>query len=261
MVARVTHHLDTGEPISAEAAWSWVERWDRQQERYLPYREARFRAMLDAVDRVLTDQPPRLLDLCCGNGAISRRALSRWPAATITAVDMDPLHLELGRRTLGDQVEWRDTDIRQDGWDDGLTPAGFDAVLSSTAIHWLRRPDVVSLYGRIARLLRPGGLFINADHLPVDEPLVAKLSATILTVWQADRLHDAEDHAGFHAAANRLPGLAGHARTREQRFADKPPGDELPLSDHRAILLANGFREAGEIWRVHTDAILVAVPA
>jgi trans-aconitate methyltransferase len=257
-VAHVAQDIET-EPISAETAWRWVERWDLQQERYLPHREERFQAMLDIVDQVVADRPPRLLDLCCGNGAISRRAIQRWPEARITAVDMDPLHLELGRLTLGGQIEWRDADLRQAGWDDGLTAASFDAILSSTAIHWLRREDVVGVYDRISRLLRPGGLFINADHLPIDEPLIAKLSDTVLTKWQASQLEGAEDHAGFHAAAHQLPGLAAHAHRREQRFADKPPGDELPVSEHHAILLAHGFSEAGEIWRIHTDAILVAV--
>lgn len=41
---------DTAEfAISAEAARDWIDRWDGQQQAYLPDREDRFTAMLDAV--------------------------------------------------------------------------------------------------------------------------------------------------------------------------------------------------------------------
>ena len=112
--------------MSATDAGSWVARWDEQQERYLPHREERFRIILDVVERVVGTSP-RLLDVCCGTGSISCRALERFPEASIVAVDMDPAHLELGRRTLGDRVDWHDLDLRQPGWADGFEPGSFDA--------------------------------------------------------------------------------------------------------------------------------------
>ena len=79
---------------------AWVERWERQQERYLFDREARFALMLDYAQSHLETPEPRVLDLCCGNGALTRRVLERFPDARVTAVDWDPVHLEIARKTL-----------------------------------------------------------------------------------------------------------------------------------------------------------------
>ena len=113
--------------------------------------------MLDFVAGAVEGSKLRLLDLCCGTGSISKRALERFPAASILAVDNDPAHLELGRRALDDRVEWRDADLRNQRWADDLDDASFDAVLSATAIHWFQPNEVVAMYGTLARLLRRGG--------------------------------------------------------------------------------------------------------
>ena len=113
----------------------WVERWDGQQERFLPDRETRFRLMGDYLEQVRGSQSLRLLDLCCGNGSISKRILDRIPSAIILAVDFDPAHLEVGRQTLGNRVEWRDADLRQPDWAQDLPDRSFDGVLTATALH------------------------------------------------------------------------------------------------------------------------------
>ncbi|MEV6691987.1 methyltransferase [Micromonospora sp. NPDC051196] len=83
---------------------AWQESWDRQQEAYLPDREQRFAAMLDAVDAIRDTAPPRLLDLAGGTGTISLRALRRFPDAELTLVDLDPALLALATATLGDRA-------------------------------------------------------------------------------------------------------------------------------------------------------------
>ncbi|WP_366521110.1 class I SAM-dependent methyltransferase [Lapillicoccus sp.] len=60
-----------------------------------------------------------------------------------------------------------------------MRPASqFDAVLSSTALHWLPAEALSGLYRDLAQLLRPGGVFLNADHLPYGPatPILAQLS-------------------------------------------------------------------------------------
>jgi SAM-dependent methyltransferase len=39
-------------------------------------------------------------------------------------------------------------------------------VLTATALHWLPADRVAALYAEIRELLRPGGVFANADHMP-----------------------------------------------------------------------------------------------
>ncbi|MFD0788195.1 class I SAM-dependent methyltransferase, partial [Micromonospora azadirachtae] len=79
---------------------AWQESWDRQQEAYLPDREHRFTAMLDAVDAVTDGVPPRVLDLAGGTGTISLRTLARFPDAEVTVLDLDPALLAIAEASL-----------------------------------------------------------------------------------------------------------------------------------------------------------------
>src|ERR1700754_1413972 len=82
--------------LTHDAATEWIARWDRQQEGYLPDREERFTALIDAVE-ALGRSDPLVIDLGCGPGSLSARLLERLPAATVVSVDADPLLLGLGR--------------------------------------------------------------------------------------------------------------------------------------------------------------------
>jgi SAM-dependent methyltransferase len=244
--------------VTGENAEQLLERWDAQQERYLPHREERFQTMLDVVERNVGGSALRVLDLCCGPGSISRRVLDRFPDASILAVDMDPAHLELGRRTLDGRVEWLDADLRSRDWASALEPASFDAVLSATAIHWFQPEEVVVLYRALAELLKEGGVFANADHLPVSSERVAAVSQELLDSWQEDRLAGGEDYYTYRDALRDDTTLRPLVDEGDRRFADKPPGIAAPVAFHREALQVAGFATADEVWRHHSDAILVA---
>ena len=124
--------------------WSdWLQSWDRQQEAYLPDREERFTTMLDVLDVQLRSDFV-VLDLACGPGSISQRLLDRFPGARTIALDTDPVLLALGQGALGDldgRLTWVKDDLTDPSWIERLTEtlAGrpLDAVISSTALHWL----------------------------------------------------------------------------------------------------------------------------
>src|ERR1700677_2120605 len=164
--------------LDSAAARDWIARWDRQQEVYLADREDRFTALIDAVE-VGTGRPdPLVLDLGCGPGSLSVRLLRRLPSATVIAVDADPVTLSLGRAAYGDMpgLTFCDLDLRSPRWPSslggsrGIEPGRqVDAVVSTTALHWLSAAELHELYVTLAGLLRPGGLFLDGDHLLEDE--------------------------------------------------------------------------------------------
>ncbi len=78
---------------------AWQQRWDAQQQAYLPDREERFTAVLDAVEAAC-GRAPRVLDLAGGTGSITRRVLARFPAATSTVLDVDAALLAIAPRHL-----------------------------------------------------------------------------------------------------------------------------------------------------------------
>jgi trans-aconitate methyltransferase len=158
----------------------WLRRWDRQQEGYVPEREARFTAMFDVVAALL---PPSFvaLDLACGPGSLSQRLLERFPQAHAIAVDVDPVMLAVGKGAMGTvdgRLRWVDADLASPAWADELGGQRIDVALSSTAMHWLPPEPLTRLYPRPrphAATRRPGahrrppGLRTAATHLLVPQ--------------------------------------------------------------------------------------------
>jgi trans-aconitate methyltransferase len=241
---------------------AWVERWERQQERYLVDREGRFALILDYAEAQLDTVEPRVLDLCCGNGALTRRVLERFPDARVTAVDWDPVHLEIARKTLPERVEIVEADVTGPGWGDTIAPGSLDLVVSATALHWIDDEPLRALYERLAALIAEGGLFLNSDHFPQAEPTIRRLSESQTEAWQEVNFRGAEEtHSGFHEAAAAAPELGEAAELRARRFTEHGSGDRRPRSVefHRSALREAGFGEVAEVWRHRDDAVLLAL--
>ncbi|MFC7721503.1 class I SAM-dependent methyltransferase [Nonomuraea recticatena] len=166
--------------LTNDAALEWIARWDRQQEGYLPDREERFTALIDAVEA--SGRPdPLVVDLGCGPGSLSARLLERLPKATVIAVDADPLLLGLGRAAYP-HLTFFSRDLRTPGWSQGLgLDRPVDAAVSTTALHWISSPELTAMYAEVASILRPGGLLLNGDHFESDDatPSIAELERAV----------------------------------------------------------------------------------
>src|SRR5699024_2939183 len=150
--------------LSKDVAQEWLESWDRQQEGYLPDREERFTAMIDALVSGVARTDPLVVDLGCGPGSLSTRILKAVPEATVIGLDTDPLLLELGRAAFGgtEGLSFVESDIGQSGWSNGLElQRRADAAVSTTALHWLPPQQLRALYFELATVLAPGGLLLN----------------------------------------------------------------------------------------------------
>ena len=258
--------------LDPSAARDWIARWDRQQEVYLSDREERFTALIDAVEAGTGRPDPLVLDLGCGPGSLSARLLARVPAANVIAVDADPVTLSLGRAAYGDVpgLRFLEIDLRSSGWETelGLEPGRqVDAVVSTTALHWLSAAELRGLYQVLAGLLRPGGLFLDGDHLRLDEtqnPLLARLDRAIEEAEDRRRFPDghagrAEDWRQWWQAVAAEPALAGAAAEREQGTVHHhgPEGTQFAL--HTAALRAAGFAEVGTLWQRGSNRLLAAI--
>ena len=255
--------------LDPKAAQGWIDRWDRQQQDHLPDREDRFTALIDAVEEGAGRPDPLVLDLGCGPGSLSVRLLDRIPAATVIAVDADPLLLTLGRTAYGDRAQLRfaDGDLRTPGWAAALglsRPA--DAAVSTTALHWLPGPALKAMYAELATVLRPGGLLLDGDHFKGDEracPVIEKLSEALITREERRRFPQghADTWTAWWEAVAADPGLAGLAARRERLGLDSehhgsPSGW---LATHAEALHAAGFSEVGTLWQRGNNRILCGV--
>jgi SAM-dependent methyltransferase len=112
----------------------------------------------------LPPAPERVLDLGSGDGRLLAIVRLARPGATGVALDFSDAMLErLRSRFAGDPaIEVVAHDLAQ------VLPSwlgSFDAVVSSFAIHHLPHERKRSLYGEVFRLLRPGGVFCNLEHV------------------------------------------------------------------------------------------------
>jgi SAM-dependent methyltransferase len=247
--------------LNHDAALAWLARWDRQQQGYLPDREERFTALIDAVE-ALGRPDPLVVDLGCGPGSLSARLMERLPQARVVAVDTDPLLLALGRAAYP-HLTFVSADLRTPGWTDALgldRPA--DAAVSTTALHWIGPGELKEVYAAVASILRPGGLLLNGDHLDTDDttPALAALERALLD-RQAKRVFGddrPESWSDWWDAIKADPDLTELVEARATAAAHHDTESNL-LSDHVKALRAAGFTEIGTLWQRGNDRLLCAV--
>ncbi|MDP9792759.1 SAM-dependent methyltransferase [Catenuloplanes nepalensis] len=240
-----------------------LDAWDRQQEAYIAYREQRFEVMLDVLRLVHGDEFT-VLDLACGPGAISDRVLTAFPKARVIAVDFDPILLTVAKNALTerhgtDRVTILDADLTAPGWEQHVERT--DAVLSSTALHWLSPTELSAVYTTAAGLLTDNGVLLNADHLRFGpaNPTLADVSERHDARTQAAAFASGTlDYQQWYDEAARHPDLAALAGEREKRFANRPPQPLAPLAFHLAALDAAGFTETGTVWQYLDDYVVFA---
>ncbi|MGK2854710.1 MAG: class I SAM-dependent methyltransferase, partial [Microbacteriaceae bacterium] len=141
-----------------------IDSWESQQEAYIRHRAQRFGIILDALTHARPDLKS-VLDIGAGLGSFSKVILHRFPDVTVRVLDYDPALLQLARHNLAEYSE-RVTIIEADLRDpECWTAIGSDkpdAIVSSTALHWLPTHTLVRLYRDLANVLGEQGLFFNA---------------------------------------------------------------------------------------------------
>lgn len=126
------------------------------------------------VERLPIAGAARLLDLCCGTGAVGQIMMARAPGASYVGIDLDPVQIGLAAQNyaaLGYPVR-RLADpagavpfpagrsvglIVGSATELGFPEATFDAVNISNAIHLIG--DKEGLLASISRVLAPGGIY------------------------------------------------------------------------------------------------------
>jgi len=245
---------------------AWLQRWDTQQTGYLPDREQRFQAMLEVLAVVLPESFVAL-DLACGPGAISQRLLARFPQARCVAIDLDPVLLTMGQAVLGTmdgRLRWVEADLMHEDWVTHLGETHVDAVLSTTALHWLSAEHLIRVYRQLGQLVRPGGVVLNGDNMKFSAamPTFDRVAETAKERQQtaAFEQRGVETWSDWWAALAAEPALRELWAERERRFAWKATGWHAPIFDvHEAALRDAGFREVGVIWQYMGNRVLMAV--
>lgn len=146
---------------------------------------------------------------------------------------------------------------------DALPRRDYDAVLATTALHWIAPDRLAALYGEIRELLRPGGVFVNADYMPdgglphLSEKLgerqrarrESRYAAGAVLSWEAWWDNVAKDAT-----------LGPLVEQRQKVFAEGHVTESnQPMSWHLDALRVAGFSEVGLTWRGALDAAVTGI--
>ena len=202
-------------------------------------------AQIDTLLRLVSgaDIPVRrILDLGCGDGILALALLERFPGATTVGIDFSEPMLEAARdrsRDRADAVRWVRADYADSTWTLAAgEPGSFDVIVSGFSVH--HQPDELKrpIYGDCFRLLAPGGVFLNLEHVASGSEWAARVSDTNLI-----------DHLHAHAVAGGDPRSREEIATEFHHRPDKAANRLSPVDEQCHWLRALGFVEVDCFFR------------
>jgi tRNA (cmo5U34)-methyltransferase len=139
--------------------------YDSQREFVIPDLQQFYSAAVWAAES--PEPEPAILDIGAGTGLLSALLLQKFPGAEMTLLDISENMLEIARQRFAYRKNI--TYIMSD-YSQGIPPGPYDLVCSALSIHHLTPEDKQSLFRKIFSVLKPGGLFVNADQADGDTP-------------------------------------------------------------------------------------------
>jgi tRNA (cmo5U34)-methyltransferase len=126
-----------------------------------------------------TQPVQKFMDLGCGDGILGAAVLGEYPSSRGVLVDFSEPMLEQAREQLKEyssQLTFMNLDYGDPAWVNRIQAQGpFDAIVSGYSIH--HQPDArkLGIYEEIFSLLKPGGWFINMEHIAAEAQLAVDL--------------------------------------------------------------------------------------
>lgn len=149
---------------------SIAQLYDRQRPSLTPCFSDFYGVAIDNLN--LSTTSPEILDLGAGTGLFSEFVLQKFPDAKITLVDISEKMLDIARKRF---LSNKNISIIQSDLTTFKDEKQYDAVISSLAIHHLEDNAKVELYHTIFTLLKPNGIFINAEQIAGESDYFSRL--------------------------------------------------------------------------------------
>jgi len=158
------------EPANALNTSAWSEGDSRTFTDYaryfVPDRELQLQIICDLVPTLT--KPFHILELCCGEGLLTRALLERFPHSTVHGFDGS---LHMLKRAQTDLQKYNERfcgqlfDLAAHDWRtlSSWSSWPLHAVVSSLAVHHLDAREKQELFRDVHRMLQAGGVFVIAD--------------------------------------------------------------------------------------------------
>lgn len=266
----MTESTSADDATTLATARSLASRWDAQQTGYIRHRAERFDTIARVVAAICADSPaPRILDLAGGTGSLAEHVLATVPNGQAVVADKDPALLAIAAdlATADPRLSIAEVDLSLSDWitHPQIGDGPFDAVVSSTALHWLQPAELVEVYRALPALIRPGGIVLNGDHLLYGghhEPTLAGIARADDEAMQQETFSgDTDTWDDWWDAVAATPRYADALRRRDEVWGESihqaPP--KVTLGFHLETLRSAGFSETGTVWQYLDDHVLYGI--
>jgi len=138
---------------------------DWSTDQYLKFADERTQPSLDLVNRILIENPQKIIDIGCGPGISTSVLAQRFPNAYILGIDNSPNMIETAKSEYPElDFLLCDAGKELDTLDDD-----FDIVFSNACIQWV--PDHHQLLRNMMERLKPGGILAIQTPYNFSEPI------------------------------------------------------------------------------------------
>ena len=218
-------------------------------ELFVPYREQQLATICTLLPVDLRARPVKVLDLCCGGGALSEAILDRVPESVVYGLDGSETMLEHARRRLarfGGRFQASLVDLGDLSWRGRFQ--GLHAVVSSVAIHHLDDDGKRRLFTDLHAMLGPGGVVIIADLIA---PAGERATALAAGAWD-ETVRERSQETGAEEAFAAFERL----RWNMYRYPDEDDIDKPSRLLHQLKWLEEaGFENVDVYWMYAGHAI------
>lgn len=122
-----------------------------------------------AASSLMLATDARVLDLCCGTGALTRELARRAPHGHVSGVDFSSQMLAVARRYEGpSNISYHEADVLRLPF----ASRTFDA--ATMAFSMRNVIDIAACLREIARVLKPGGSFVNLEVGKPENPFLRR---------------------------------------------------------------------------------------
>ena len=131
----------------------------------LPLVDEQFDILLRLISKSQTDVN-NFIDLGCGDGILANTILTQYPNAHGLLLDYSPSMIDAAKDRMSAFQNQRiiQADLSKSNWQDNITNKP-EVVVSGYAIHHLKNSRKYELFEEIFEILKPGGIFVNIDHV------------------------------------------------------------------------------------------------
>jgi ubiquinone/menaquinone biosynthesis C-methylase UbiE len=161
----------------------FAQRWDAVVSAANPSRAEQLDILTAIVERIYVPGTS-ILDLGIGSGLVELALFARVPVARIVGVEQSEAMIALAEQRLAPYVE-RCQIVRHDLVAiESLTlpESAYSVVFSVQTLHHVPHEAQQALYGFVARLLSPGGVFLHMERVALDAETFADV---IPPAWDA----------------------------------------------------------------------------